>query len=168
MITIHDATPADFETIKNLAYSIWPDTYGAILSKTQLDYMLAKFYSAEMLNENYNSKNHRFLLAKEGNQNLGFASYEHNYNLKQVTRIHKIYVLPQTQGKGIGKILMDKIEDLAKSNDSQRLSLNVNRSNNALIFYQKVGFAIVGEEDIELEHGYLMEDYIMEKPLSIH
>jgi ribosomal protein S18 acetylase RimI-like enzyme len=105
------------------------------------------------------------LLAKEENVALDFASYEHHYNQKAVTRIHKIYILPQTQGKGIGKLLIDTIGNLAKKNQSIALSLNVNRSNNALIFYKKIGFEIVGEEDIELEHGYLMEDYIMEKQL---
>ena len=30
--------------IQDLAYKIWPSTYGEILSKIQLDYMLDKFY----------------------------------------------------------------------------------------------------------------------------
>jgi ribosomal protein S18 acetylase RimI-like enzyme len=38
----------------------------------------------------------------------------------------------------------------------------VNRFNKAVSFYQKMGFEIVGEEDVELDHGYLMEDYKME------
>jgi hypothetical protein len=32
-------------------------------------------------------------------------------------------------------------------------------------FYQKLGFEIVGKEDIELDHGYLMEDYKLEKKI---
>jgi GNAT superfamily N-acetyltransferase len=104
-------------------------------------------------------------LAKEENEVLGFASYEHNYDQKQQTRIHKIYILPQTQGKGIGKFLIDAVENLATENNSLALSLNVNRFNKALTFYQKIGFEIVAQVDIELEHGYLMEDYVMEKTL---
>jgi hypothetical protein len=45
---------------------------------------------------------------------------------------------------------------------SKTLSLNVNRFNKA-VFYEKLGF--VGKEDIELDHGYLMEDYKLEKKL---
>lgn len=74
-------------------------------------------------------------------------------------------MLPEAQGKGIGKILIDGISAIAKINDSDVLTLNVNRSNKALGFYEKLGFEIVGEEDIELDHGYLMEDFIMEKRL---
>ncbi|HLF51813.1 GNAT family N-acetyltransferase [Flavobacterium sp.] len=165
MITISEATSKDFKVIQEIAYQTWPDTYGEILSKEQLDYMLAQFYSEETLNENVTEKGHHFLLAKEENVALGFASYEHNYNQKPVTRIHKIYILPQTQGKGIGKLLLDTIEALAKEKHSETLSLNVNKFNKALTFYQKLGFKIVLEEDIELDHGYLMEDYVMEKQL---
>lgn len=163
MITITEATTADIQIIQQIAYQTWPDTYGKILSKVQLVYMLDSFYSEETLRDNMVNKHHHFLLAKENDIALGFASYEHNYNQRKVTRIHKIYILPQTQGKGIGKLLLDKIEALAKENDSTTLSLNVNRMNKALTFYQKIGFEIVADEDIEIGHGYLMEDFVMEK-----
>jgi ribosomal protein S18 acetylase RimI-like enzyme len=165
MITIVTATAKDYQTIRDIAHETWPIAYGEILSKTQLDYMLGAFYNDEALNDSVVNKGHHFVLAKEGEETLGFASYEHNYNQKPQTKIHKIYVLPQTQGKGIGKILIDFIENVAKENHSTELSLNVNRFNKALHFYQKLGFEIVGEVDIELDYGYLMEDYVMEKKI---
>jgi ribosomal protein S18 acetylase RimI-like enzyme len=165
MITIVSATANDYPTIRDIAHQTWPIAYGEILPKVQLDYMLGAFYNDEALNDSVVNKGHRFVLAKEGELIFGFASYEHNYNQKPQTKIHKIYILPETQGKGIGKIVIDFIENLAKENHSTTLTLNVNRSNKALHFYQKLGFEIVGEIDIELDHGYLMEDYVMEKPI---
>jgi GNAT superfamily N-acetyltransferase len=165
MITITLATANDFKTIQEIAYKTWPDTYGEILSKAQLDYMLDAFYSEETLNDNVIEKGHHFLLAKENEAVLGFAAYEYNYQDNNRTRIHKIYILPQTQGKGIGKAIIEYIEKLAIENHSAALSLNVNRFNKALSFYQKIGFEIIAEENIELDHGYLMEDFVMEKPL---
>ena len=85
------------------------------------------------------------------------------YKNKAVTRIHKIYILPESQGKGIGRLLIDEIQKLAQKNNSVLLSLNVNRFNKALSFYQKTGFEIVAEENIAIGNGYLMEDYKMEK-----
>lgn len=164
MIRLFEATTQDLKTIQEIAYQTWPATYGKILSKEQLNYMLSQFYSEESLKNNVQN-GHHFLLAKEDNMALGFVSYEHNYKQEPVTRIHKIYILPQTQGKGIGKLLIDAVEDLAKENHSVALSLNVNRFNKALTFYQKIGFEIIGEEDIEIGRGYLMEDYKMEKKL---
>jgi len=60
-------------------------------------------------------------------------------------------------------LLIDAIENKAKANNDQSISLNVNRFNLASLFYQKQGFQIVGEEDIAIGNGYLMEDYKMEK-----
>lgn len=166
MITIVTATAKDYQTIRDIAHETWPIAYGEILAKAQLDYMLGAFYNDEAIKDSVVNNGHHFILAKEGEQTLGFASYEHNYNQKPQTKIHKIYVLPQTQGKGIGKILIDFIENVAKENHSIALSLNVNRFNKALYFYQKLGFEIVDEIDIELDHGYLMEDFVMEKPIK--
>ena len=165
MATITKATSSDYKTIQEIAYQTWPDTYGAILSKEQLDFMLDAFYSEAALNDNVVSKGHHFLLAKEDDIVLGFASFEHNYQENNRTRIHKIYVLPQTQGKGIGNTLIGHIEKLAIENYSAALSLNVNRFNKAYTFYQKKGFEVIEEVDIEIGHGYLMEDYVMEKRL---
>ena len=79
--------------------------------------------------------------------------------------MHKIYLLPHAQGKGAGKLLIDTVEKLATENHSDVISLNVNKFNKALSFYQKIGFKVVAEEVIELDFGYLMEDYKMEKKL---
>ena len=166
MITVLPATATDFDTIRSIAYETWPIAYGEILSKAQLDYMLGAFYNDTALKESVSQKRHHFVLANEGNQTLGFASFEWNYDHQKQTKIHKIYILPKTQGKGIGKKLVDFVEKVAKENDSDALSLNVNRFNKALNFYQKIGFEIVDEVNIELEHGYLMEDYVMEKPIE--
>ena len=165
MITISEATTKDFELIREIADKAWPVTYGKILSKSQIDYMLDAFYSEEVLNDNITNRGHHFLLLKEDTFYCGFASYEHHYLNTNGTRLHKLYFLPETQGKGFGKLLLDRVVTLSKENYSVLLSLNVNRFNPAFTFYQKMGFEIVAEEDLEIGQGYLMEDYKMEMPL---
>jgi GNAT superfamily N-acetyltransferase len=165
MITIRTASPNDVRLIQEIAYQTWPDVYGEILSVSQLDYMLKAFYSNEVLLDNMVHNGHHFILAFEGAICLGFASYQHDYLDDQVTRLHKIYLLPEAQGKGAGRLLIDAVVAYAKENHSKTLSLNVNRFNKAISFYEKLGFEIVGKEDIELDHGYLMEDYKLEKKL---
>jgi hypothetical protein len=70
-----------------------------ILSVSQLDYMLKAFYSKEVLLDNMVHNGHHFILALRAIC-LGFASYQHDYLDDQVTRLHKIYLLPEAQGKG--------------------------------------------------------------------
>jgi ribosomal protein S18 acetylase RimI-like enzyme len=167
---IIQANRTQLPIIAELAYLIWPSTYGEILSQEQLTYMLDKFYSLEALTEQLEEKKHIFLLAEQNGKFIGFASYELNIldeNLKLVqikkTKIHKIYVLPSFQGKGIGILLLTEIESKAKESKNDMLFLNVNRFNKAQHFYRKLGFEILYKEDIEIGNGYLMEDYVMEK-----
>lgn len=165
MITILEATAKDIKTIQEITYITWPITYGKILSKEQLEYMLDLFYSGEALINQFEKKEQLFYLISEDEATLGFIGIEHNYKDKAVTKIHKIYLLPETQGKGFGKKIIEKIEKLALDNHSTALSLNVNRFNSALSFYKKIGFEVIDEANIDIGNGYFMEDFVMEKQL---
>ena len=164
MIHIVEATIEDLPTITSIARKTWPIAYGEILSEAQLEYMLNSFYSEEALKTNIAS-GHEFILAKEDDFVLGFASLENNYQKTAKTKIHKIYMLPESQGKGIGKLLVENIKKRAIAKGSKNLLLNVNRFNKAIGFYHKMGFRIIQEIDIEIGLGYLMEDYVMEKEI---
>jgi diamine N-acetyltransferase len=159
------ATKSQLEIIRDLAYKIWPSTYGSILSEIQLDFMLDKFYHLDYLANQLENQNQVFLLIEDNSEYLGFCSYEINHQNTNKTKLHKIYVLPETQGKGIGKMLLNQVERIALENRNPILLLNVNRFNNALEFYKKQGYTVVKTIDIEIGNGYLMEDFVMEKNL---
>ena len=163
MITILDAGLNDIKTIQEITNITWPITYGEILSKEQLDYMLGLFYSEEALAKQIENKEQLFYLILDSESIIGFIGIEHNYKNEAITKIHKIYLLPETQGKGIGKKVFDEIQKMALENNSKGLLLNVNRYNTALGFYKKIGFEVVEEVNIEIGNGYLMEDYVMGK-----
>ncbi|SHE66252.1 Ribosomal protein S18 acetylase RimI [Pedobacter caeni] len=165
MLNIYTATSSDYPLIQKIAHETWPDTFGAILSKEQISYMLEMMYSTAALTEQTSVKGHQFLLVKDETKHLGYASFELNYKGLSKTKIHKIYILPEAQGKGVGKLLMNTITGIAKENNNDTLSLNVNRDNSAFAFYQNIGFEKVGEENIDIGDGFLMEDFIMDKKL---
>ena len=81
---------------------------------------------------------------------------------KNKTKIHKIYVLPETQGTGLGRQFFELVKEKAKENNQKAIFLNVNKYNSALHFYTKLGFSIVNDEVIDIGEGYVMDDYIME------
>lgn len=162
MIVIQKNTDENFDSIRAIAKEVWPIAYGAILSQEQLDYMMEMMYSVPSLQNQANAKKHRFILAKEDDNILGFASYEFNYSKKPKTKIHKIYVLSTQQGKGIGKELIDFITNEAKTRHQKALILNVNKNNTAIRFYERIGFSISFEEVIAIGNGYVMDDYVME------
>lgn len=160
-MTISIAQKSQLFIIKELAYTIWPVAYGEILSKEQLDYMLDLIYTIESLEKQVDN-NHVFLLVEDENQFVGFASYELNFENSNKTKIQKLYVLPEIQGKGIGKNLINYIKQIAIDNKNSGLVLNVNRFNKAKEFYLKYGFEITKEIKIDIGNNYIMDDYIME------
>ena len=160
---IRKAGSSDIDSIMELAAATWYPSYDAILSKHQIDYMLGLFYSHESLT--YQMENgHCFLMLSNQGKDIGFASFEPHYK-KGITKLHKLYVLPQQQGTGGGRLLISAIESESAANGDKAITLNVNRYNQALNFYLRSGFEIIDAEDINIGHGYLMEDYIMSKTL---
>lgn len=147
--------------IIELTKKIWPVAYGTILSKAQLDFMIQKFYNETALQE-LMQKGHVFYLAQDEKENyVGFVSYEIN-SAPDKTKIHKIYVLPETQGTGLGRQFFELVKEQAKENNQKAIFLNVNKYNSALHFYTKLGFSIVNDEVIDIGEGYVMDDYVME------
>ena len=163
-MTFSVATNSQLEIIQDLAKAIWPDAYGAILSQEQLEYMMEMMYSLDSL-ENQLKNNIVFLLAKEENDFIGFASYELNFQNSNKTKIHKLYVLPTIQGKGVGKNLILHIQEIAKKNSNAALILNVNKYNKAKDFYLHNQFEIADSLVVDIGNGYVMDDFVMVKKI---
>ncbi|PXV61850.1 L-amino acid N-acyltransferase YncA [Dysgonomonas alginatilytica] len=164
---IIQASTSHIPTIQDIAIKSWEITYADILSREQMNYMIEMMYSTSALKKQMTEQNHHFLLIKNESSSdfQGFISYEFNYKNQPNTKIHKLYLLPECKGKGMGRILIDKVATLAQSERNNSLSLNMNRDNKSIGFYNQMGFEIVGEEDNDIGSGYLMEDYILEKKI---
>ena len=168
MTSIKSAGFSDLHIIHNLAHRIWPDAYGDILSPEQLKYMLEEIYSLASLENQFIALQHTFFLVLNNNIPVGFASFSLKENTSATYRLHKIYVLPHQQGAGIGKLLLTYVINSIKSLGATSLELNVNRHNKARLFYEKYGFTVTGEEDIDIGQGYYMNDYVMSCQLTAH
>lgn len=152
------------EVIKELAYAIWPSAYAEILSKAQLVYMLGRFYNLNALQQQAQNGQQFYLAQNVQEEYVGFVAYEINCEPNK-TKIHKIYVLPETQGSGVGKQLFEFVKSRAEENQQKAIFLNVNKYNKAQDFYIKLGFKITKEEVIDIGNNYIMDDYVMELAL---
>ena len=132
-MTISVATREQLVEVQKLAQIIWPATYSSILSQEQFDYMMEMMYSLSSLEKQLESGK-VFLLVEDENCYVGFASYELHVEVSTKTKIHKLYVLPETQGKGIGRKLIDFIKEISIKENDEILQLTVNRHNKAKDF----------------------------------
>lgn len=157
MITIQKVSVKDIGTIRSLAERVWPSTYKEILSEGQVEYMMDLFYSISSLEEQF--KKHSFLIAYADDEPVGFASF--SLLGEGVYKLHKIYIDTAFQGRGLGKLLIDYILNDLRALGAAALELNVNRNNRAKFFYERLGFEVFREEDIDIGQGYWMNDYVM-------
>ncbi|TWF38994.1 N-acetylglutamate synthase-like GNAT family acetyltransferase [Chitinophaga polysaccharea] len=164
MYQITSATVNDIPVIQDLTNRIWRPTYQSILSPEQIEYMLEMMYSTAALEKQINALQHQFIILLDDNYPIGFASYSAT-DTPGIFKLHKIYLDLNYQGKGVGKMLLSTVADQVKARGASILELDVNRFNKAKIFYEKQGFSVYKEKNTDIGKGYLMEDYVMRKPL---
>lgn len=165
MISIQYAGIESIDDIRDIVNEVWPVAYDHILESDQLEYMLHLIYAPEALKRQMTLFEHRFLLAREGEHAIGFASFAPHPDIPSIFHLHKIYVLSSYQGKHIGALLLQHVILEIKNKGASTLHLNVNRYNNARYFYEKFGFRILRKEDIDIGEGYFMNDYVMGKDI---
>lgn len=161
-VTLHPIQEDQVKLLMDLAKEIWPKTYAQILSQDQIDYMMDLMYSEARLKNDLKA-GIIFYFIVHHQKNIGFTAIELKYKNTEQLYIHKIYLHPKAQGLGLGKACINLISEIAQNNGLKHISLNVNRFNQAKLFYQKVGFEVIGEEDIDIGNGYYMNDFIMQK-----
>ena len=95
--------------------------------------------------------------------NTNFASFS---KIRQgIFKLHKLYVLPGLQNMNVGRSLLECVLEECTVEGAEKLQLNVNRNNKAINFYERLGFKIIGEEDVDIGNGHVQQDFIMEKQL---
>lgn len=150
----------------DLAGVIWRKCYPGIISREQIEYMLGRMYSPEVLREEIRSEGIRFYKLLTGEQFTGFASIGPT-KATGVMKLHKLYLLQEFQGRGLGSLLLKHCEAEAKRFGALRLVLSVNKHNaNAIAAYQRNGFKVVESVVTDIGGGFVMDDFIMAKDLK--
>jgi GNAT superfamily N-acetyltransferase len=157
---IHKVGPEAIPLIQQLTLEVWPQTYADLLTDEQIVYMLNLMYSEDALQQQMKN-NCRFIIAACNHLPVGFASYgptDQPYEYK----LHKLYVIGNAQKTGAGKKMVGYIINEARQFNASHLILQVNRQNeNAIGFYQHMGFHKEQEADFDIGNGFYMNDYVM-------
>jgi diamine N-acetyltransferase len=164
MYFIRTATPDDVEAIRTIAEKTWWEAYSPILEREQIIYMLGDIYSVEKITSQLKNNTQIYLLLIDGDKPVAFAAYSPREDDPEIYKLHKLYCLPETQGKGYGKTLINEVINKTIEAGKHTLDLNVNRHNKAKSFYEKMGFVVAYQEDIPIGK-YWMNDYVMRKEL---
>lgn len=163
-VSIQSAGAEHLPEIAALAAVIWHAHYPGIIPPEQIDYMLARMYDVEVMQQEIVSGivYDRLLVSGEL---TGFASYGPNSNSGEL-KLHKLYVHPDYQRQGLGTLLLNHVEATARQRAFTHLVLAVNKRNRqALTAYLKHGFVIRESVVVDIGGGFVMDDYVMAKAL---
>ncbi len=150
----------DIETIEKIANIAFTDAYKKILNADQISYMLGMMYSLPSL-ENQIRLGHIYFITYVDKTPIGYASIERKSENTFI--VHKLYILPEYKGKGVGTFMFNNIVEYIKTQCDTpcTIEVNVNRYNSAVKFYERLGMKIVGEKDFNIGKDYLMTATIM-------
>lgn len=150
---------ADMPLVRALARRIWPVAYAGILTPEQIENLLTRIYEVENLQKEW-AEGHRFWAACDDGLAVGYAS---GYREDAAVWLKKLYVLPECQGRGVGRALMQTvIEAFAPA---EEIRLLVNSGNHAAqAFYTRCGFSCAAEVPVQMG-DFQFTDFVYVKPI---
>jgi len=157
------ATPAQWQTVAQLANEIWPSHYTPIIGSTQVAYMLERFQSARAIAAQV-AGGMDYCLIESSGEAVGYLAFELR---GRELFLSKIYLRQSVRRGGLGRAAIDWLQSEAVKAGAESIGLTVNRHNQvALSFYRAVGFCIVGTQVAEIGNGYVMDDYLLQLRLE--
>jgi GNAT superfamily N-acetyltransferase len=164
-ITITRLAESDIGSLIPLAYRIWHAHYPGIITPEQIDYMLERGYTRPLILDEMENRGVIWLAIKSGDAMIGFASLGPHAPL--TVKLHKLYLLPDYHGTGIGARALAEVERIARDNAATSLVLNVNRHNTkAIRAYERAGWRVAETVVVDIGNGFIMDDYVMSKQLA--
>jgi GNAT superfamily N-acetyltransferase len=151
--------------LEKLAGKIWRACYPGVISPEQIEFMLARMYDQDTLRDEITHQGIHFYRLLVAGSFSGFASIGPTEE-PGVMKLHKLYLLPELHGCGLGSRLLEHSQAEARRLGARRLILAVNKRNApALAAYRRNGFAERESVRVDIGGGFVMDDFIMGKDL---
>lgn len=162
--TILPASEADLPELAALAAVIWRTHYPGIISREQIDYMLARMYDVVELARQLGQGTVFLRLLVDGRL-IGFAAHSPTSDPDE-RKLDKLYLHPDHQRHGHGSRLLQRVMEEARALGCSSLMLTVNKRNTkAIAAYEKNGFTIRESVVMDIGGGFVMDDYVMARRL---
>ncbi len=165
------ATIEDAALLADISRTTFYDTYHAYNTKEDMDMFLQEHFSLDIVIAELNNTDNTFLFAYDNEQLCGYVKLSESKAQDQLKdwstlEIARIYSIKEKIGKGIGKILIEESISIAIQKNKQMIWLGVWKQNpRAIVFYQKNGFEIFGEQDFVLGKD-VQQDWLMKRSLA--
>lgn len=149
--------------LAQLAFEIWNQHFVPIIGQGQVDYMLERFQSDAAMTQQI-SEGYCYFFFHYNGRNVGYIGIKAEDG---ALFLSKLYLKKAYRGRKLAKQAIAFLEQLAQKEGLSKIWLTVNKYNyDTIAVYQKSGFCIVREQVADIGNGFVMDDYIMEKPIA--
>lgn len=156
------ASPEQIAAVAALARETWTQHYVPIIGAAQVEYMLAKFQSAEAIARQIAAEGYEYYLAP----GAGYLALVPDPAKKSLL-LSKIYVRATLRGTGLGRTLVGFAERRCSELGCNELWLTVNRNNaGSIAFYERLGFRKTQTLVTDIGGGFVMDDWRMAKDVE--
>ena len=158
------ATVDDIPLLRELAERIWRVSYAAMIASEQIDFMLGWMYGPEQIAKELN-EGVAWEVAMADGEPIGFFAI--GFEEPPRAKLHKLYLLPERQGSGLGQVLIERAHEVAASRGAREVWLQVNKGNTrAIRAYERAGYAVERSAVFDIGHGFVMDDFVMHRALT--
>jgi ribosomal protein S18 acetylase RimI-like enzyme len=164
-LAIRPASEEEIPALRALAEKIWRGSYTTMLTAEQMDYMLAWMYAPETIVREMR-EGVIWETAWLEDERIGFHSCTPE-PAEQRVKLNKLYLLPERQGLGLGRQLLDRVHALAAQRGARQVWLQVNKRNDrAIRAYRRSGYTVERSAVFDIGGGFVMDDFIMTRAVG--
>ena len=165
MYKIKEGTIEDAFNIWQLIEKTWMESGIGNFENQELLRNLKEIYSQVKVTTEIADRIQCYLVIYEQSDAVAFASYSFTDHSTPDFRIHKIYSLKFTQGKGYIKILISRIEQIAMGKHGGYLFIHISLHNRKKEYLEALGFKLCNSEETKEGNSKRIE-YVMYKKLT--
>jgi ribosomal protein S18 acetylase RimI-like enzyme len=168
--SIRTATRADAGQLAQLAEATFREAFGAVNSAADMDLHCRSSYGESIQSAELSDPSMATLLCEQGQRLIGYAQLRWAtapdcVKAARPGEIQRLYVASDWHGKGVAQDLMNTGFDVMRTRHSDVVWLGVwERNPRAIAFYEKLGFAAVGEHEFRLGNDP-QRDIVMARPV---
>lgn len=156
-------TPEQIVALAEMARGVWHEYFPPLLPEGQIDYMVERFQSEPALTRQISEEGYSYFFICEGKVPVGYTGVRPDGGKLFLS---KLYLTKGARGKGYAGETFRFLEERCRQLGLHALWLTVNRHNgHAIAVYRRKGLRIVRTQVTDIGHGYVMDDYVMEKEI---
>ena len=167
---IRAARREEAATVAALGARTYRDHFAALWHEDELAAWLAAQFGVDAIAADIVDERVLYLVGDDDGIDIGFAKLRWNQPVpardERGAELQKMYLLAEQTGRGYGRMLIEACADRARERGEACLWLDVLKDNErARRLYERCGFAIVGERDLQRDHDPLPM-WVMHYPLG--